>query len=172
MGRNGRNAIDGNQEKHPQKLMKWSYLMRLPLPRYRPASEEEPTHHTYQLTFQSMAHIFIRVCALIYNGVSPLTFARYLGHQYLLKTAEVIPCLLAPPSRCSRHQAEACCTAQTARDAWRADRTSALASTGRRTTRVPERACRTDATLGQSPEHGPGVRCKTIQQLGHVSPDV
>ena len=38
-----------------------------------------------------MAHIFIRVCALIYNGVSPSTFTRHLGHQYLPQTAEVIP---------------------------------------------------------------------------------
>ena len=30
-----------------------------------------------------MAHIFIRVCTLIYNGVLPSTFARHLGHQYL-----------------------------------------------------------------------------------------
>ena len=44
-----------------------------------------------------MAHIFIRVCALIYNGVLPSTFARHLGHQYLPQTAEVIPRLLTPP---------------------------------------------------------------------------
>ena len=42
------------------------------------------------------AHIFIRVCVLIYKGVSPLTFARHLGHQYLPQIAEVIPRLLAP----------------------------------------------------------------------------
>ena len=79
-----------------------------------------------------MAHIFIRVCALIYNGVSPSTFARHLGHQYLPQQAVVIPHLLTPPLRCSRHQAEACCTAQTAWVAWRVDGTSALTSANRR----------------------------------------
>ena len=54
-----------------------------------------------------MAHIFIRVCTLIYNGVSPSAFTRHLGQQYLPQTAEVIPHLLAPPPRCSRHQEEA-----------------------------------------------------------------
>ena len=109
-----------------------------------------------------MAHIFIRVCALIYNGISPSTFACHLGHQYLPQTAEVIPRLLTPPPRCSHHQAEACSMAQTARAAWRANRTCALTSANRGVPRVPERACGTDATLVQSTEHGPGVRCKAI----------
>ena len=61
-------------------------------------------HHTVRTR---MVHIFIRVCALIYNGILPSTFTRHLGKQYLPQTAEVIPCLLAPPPRCSRHQAEA-----------------------------------------------------------------
>ena len=109
-----------------------------------------------------MAHIFIPVCVLIYNGVSPSTFARHFGHQYLVQMAEVIPCLLALPSRCSRHQAGACCTAQTAQAAWRADGTSTFTSSNHRVPWVPERACKTDATLSQSPEHIPGVRCKAI----------
>ena len=49
-----------------------------------------------------MAHIFIRVCTLIFNGVSP----HHLGNQYFPQTAEVIPHFLAPPPRCSHHQAK------------------------------------------------------------------
>ena len=109
-----------------------------------------------------MANTFIRVCSWIYNGISPSTFARHLGPQYLPQMAEVIPHHLALPPRCSRHEAESCCTAQTARDAWRANRTSALTSVNRRAPGMPERACGTDATLVQSPEHSPGVRCKVI----------
>ena len=52
--------------------------------------------------------------------------------------------------------------AQIARAAWHADGTSALTSANRRVLGVPERACRTDATLVQSPAHGPGVRCEAI----------
>jgi len=109
-----------------------------------------------------MVHILIWVCALIYNSVSPSNLARHLGHQYLPQTAEVILRLLAPPPRCSHHQAEACCTAQTARAAWHATGTSALISANRSSPGVPERACGTDVTLGHSPEHGSGVRCKGI----------
>ena len=115
-----------------------------------------------------MVYIFIQVCTLIDNGVSPSTFARHFGHQYLPQTAEVIPRLLAPLPRCSCHQAEACCMVQTAWAAWRSDKTSALTSTNHRAPGGPEQACRTDATLGQLPKHGPGVWCKAIQQLGHV----
>ena len=56
-----------------------------------------------------MGHIFIRVCALIYNGVLPSIFARHLGHQYLPQTAEVIPYihLDATKQRCHLgHQTE------------------------------------------------------------------
>ena len=66
-----------------------------------------PVIITTTLYSTRMAHIFIRVCALIYNGISPSTFACHLGHQYLPQTTEVIPCLLSPPPRCSRHRAEA-----------------------------------------------------------------
>ena len=52
--------------------------------------------------------------------------------------------------------------AQSTRAAWRADGTSALTSANRRELGVPERACRIDATLGQSPERSPGVQCKAI----------
>ena len=113
-----------------------------------------------------IAHIFFRFCALTCNGVSPWTFARHLGHQYLLQTAEVIPRHLTPPPRCSRRQAEACCMAQIARAFWRVDGKSALTSTKHSAPRVPEQACGTDATLSQSPEHGPGVRCRAIHVAG------
>ena len=43
------------------------------------------------------AHLFIRDCMLIYNGVSSSIFTHHLGHQYLMQTGEVIPCLLTPP---------------------------------------------------------------------------
>ena len=56
-----------------------------------------PVINTITLYGMQMAHIFIRVCALTYNGVSPSTFAHHLDHQYLL----------APPPRCSHHQAGA-----------------------------------------------------------------
>ena len=42
------------------------------------------------------------------------------------------------------------------------DGTSAFTSANHRVSEVPERACRTDETLVQSPEHGLGVRCKVI----------
>jgi len=56
-----------------------------------------PVITTTSLYGMCMAHIFIRVCTLIYNGGSPSTFARHLSHQYLPQ--------MAPPPRCSRHQA-------------------------------------------------------------------
>ena len=52
--------------------------------------------------------------------------------------------------------------AQTARAAWHMDGTNALTSANRRAQGVPERACRTDKTLGQSPEHSLGVWCGAI----------
>ena len=52
--------------------------------------------------------------------------------------------------------------ARIARAAWHTDKTSALISANCSTTEVLERACRADAALGQSPEHGPGVRYKAI----------
>ena len=107
-----------------------------------------------------MAYIFIRVCALIYNGILPPIFARHLGHQYVPQTAEVIPHLhldaVDTKQRCK-------CTAQIARATWRTDGTSAFTSANRRVPGVPERTCGADATLGQSPEHGLGVRYKAIQ---------
>ena len=72
----------------------------------------------------------------------------------------------APLPRYSRHHAEACCTARVARAAWGADEASALISANRSAPGVPERACGADAALGQSPEHGPGVRCKAIHITG------
>jgi len=42
-----------------------------------------PVIITIALYGTPIAHIFIRVCALIYNGVSPSTFAHHLSHQYL-----------------------------------------------------------------------------------------
>ena len=129
-----------------------------------------------------MAHIFIRVCALIYNGVSLSTFARLLGHQYLPQMGEDIPRLLAPPPRCSRHQVSACCTAQTARAMWCADGTSALTSANRRApggARMGMRDRRDPRPVaGTQPESSVqgdsccGVRCKSIPRLGHVAPDV
>ena len=47
-----------------------------------------PVMITTALYGTCMAHIFIRVCALIYNSVSPSTFARHLGHQYLSQMGE------------------------------------------------------------------------------------
>jgi len=102
-----------------------------------------------------MVHIFIRVCALIYNCVLPSIFAHYFSNQYLLQTAEVIPHLRLDVVATKRRRK---CTAQIARAAWHMDGTSALTSANRRSPGVPERACRTDATLGRLPEHGPGVR--------------
>ena len=39
-----------------------------------------PVIITTTLYGMCMAHIFIQVCTLIYNSVSPSTFARHLGH--------------------------------------------------------------------------------------------
>jgi len=129
-----------------------------------------------------MTHVFIRVCALIYNGVSPSTFAHHLGHQYLLQTAEVIPHLLTPPPRCSRHQAEACSMAQTTRVPWCEDGTSILTSTKRRApggirTGMRDR-CDPRPVAGIWPRsllQGDSchcIRCKSIRRLSHVGPDV
>ena len=70
--------------------------------------------------------------------------------------------LLALPPRCSCHQVEACCMARIARATMRMDGTSALISANRSAPGVPKRACGTDAALGQSPEHSPGVRCRAV----------
>ena len=50
-----------------------------------------PVIITTTLYGMRMAHIFIWVCVLIYNGVSLSIFTRHLGHQYLPPKAEVIP---------------------------------------------------------------------------------
>ena len=129
-----------------------------------------------------MTHVFIRVCALIYNGVSPSTFAHHLGHQYLLQTAEVIPRLLTPLPLCSHHQAEACCRAQTVWAAWRVDGTSALTSANRTAPGHARKGMRDHS--GPRPDAGTqlgssmqgdscrSVQCKSIPQLGHVAPGV
>ena len=56
--------------------------------------------------------------------------------------------------------------ARIARTAWHTDEASTLISANRSAPGVPKRACGADAALGQSPEHGPGVRCKAIHIAG------
>jgi len=121
-----------------------------------------------------MARPFIRICTLIYNGVSPCsTFT----HQKLTTSTTNISGTQERPSRASshlsinlvRHQAQACCTAQAARAAWCRDGPSTLTAPTEAHQGAPKRACVTDTTLIQSPEHGPGVQCKAP---GHVAPDV
>ena len=124
-----------------------------------------PVIITIALYGTCMAHIFIWVCALLYNGVSPSTFVHHLGHQHLL----------APPPRCSRHQAGANarprllgnkpidqCQPQSA---WGA-------RTGMQDRRDPRPVARTRPGSSVQGDSCCGVRCKTIPQLSHVLPDV
>ena len=157
-----------------------------------------PVIITIALNGTRMAHRFIQVCTLIYNGASPSTFARHLGHQYLPQTGEDIPCLLARSHRCSRHQSETCCTAQSAWAAWRTNGCSVctpcqpVTSANRRCHNVDQcqpqiAGCTRTGMRGRRdsrPVAGTrpgssvkcnsrrGVRCKAIPQLGDVAPDV
>ena len=56
--------------------------------------------------------------------------------------------------------------ARIAQAAWRTDEASALMSANRRALGVSEWACGAKVALGQSPEHGSGVRCKAIYIAG------
>ena len=49
--------------------------------------ECSPVIFTIALYGTRMAHIFVRVCVLVHNGVLTSIFARHRGHQYLLRTA-------------------------------------------------------------------------------------
>ena len=134
-----------------------------------------------------IAHLFIRVCTLITMASNhrtvwgmnsaPLCSGLRAGSQRRLTVNFRMPPRPpmspadgrhppAPPPRCSRHQAEACCTARIVRAAWRPDEASTLISANRSAPGVPEQACGVDAALGQSPEHGPGVRCMAIHIAG------
>ena len=55
-----------------------------------------------------MAHIFVQVCAWVYNGILPSLFARHRGHKYLPQTAEIFShftstSMQPPPSRGMLH---------------------------------------------------------------------
>ena len=110
-----------------------------------------------------LVYIFIRVCALVYNGVLPLIFARHRGHQYLPQMAEIFSHLRRDAATTKqRHAARPRSLGphgvQTGQ--------SALISANRRVPGVPERACGADATLVETPGHGLGVWCKTIHIAG------
>ena len=123
-----------------------------------------------------IVHIFTRVCALIYNGVSLSTPARHLGRQYLLATAEVIPHLLLDVVATKQRRA-----------AWprlprprewnkRVDQRQTPSAMGARTGMRDQRDSRPVArTWPGSPVLGDScrdVRCKSIPWLSHVALDI
>ena len=78
----------------------------------------------------------------------------------------------APPRTSASMQfatKRACCVVQATRTTWRGDGPSTLTAPTAARRGCPERACGTDTTLVQSPEHGLGVWCRAP---GRVVPDV
>ena len=125
-----------------------------------------------------MAHIFIWVCALIYNGVLPSIFARHLGYQYLPQTAGHP----APLPRCSGHQAEVqmhgsdrsgrVVNGRNKHIDQRQPQVAGGARMGMHDRRDPRPVAGTQPGSSLWGGSYRGVRSKTIPQLSHVSPDV
>ena len=96
------------------------------------------------------------------------TTASHLAHPSLTTSTTNISRTREKSSRASTHlridtsyhHTRACCVAQATRIAWRGNGPSTLTAPTASHRGCPEWACGTDTTLVQSPEHGPGVRCK------------
>ena len=107
-----------------------------------------PVIFTIALYGTRIVHIFVRVCALVQNGILPSIFARHHGHQYLPWSAEIFSHLrLDGPDRSGR---------------------MAYGRSKRIDQRQPQRAGGARAGMrgrrGPWPVAGarPGVRCKAI----------
>ena len=137
-----------------------------------------PVIITIALYGTHMAHIFIWVCALIYNGVLPSIFARHLGYQYLPQTAGHP----APLPRCSGHQAEVqmhgsdrsgrVVNGRNKHIDQRQPQVAGGARMGMHDRRDPRPVAGTQPGSSLWGGSYRGVRSKTIPQLSHVSPDV
>ena len=95
-----------------------------------------------------IAHLFIRVCAWVYNNILPSIFAHHRGHQCLPQMMEVFSHLrLNAATTKQRH----------------AVRPGSLGPHGVWTNSTLTSANR------QSPGHGLGVRCRVIRITGFVT---